>query len=61
VPSIAQYGPYRLFFYAAKIWLDPVILAQSGGFGRKEISEVLDIVSQHEESILRSWNEFFEH
>lgn len=78
MPTIAQIGPYRLFFYSsdrnepvhvhveredkvAKVWLDPVALEQSGGFGRKEISDVLDIVSQHEKSILRSWNEFFEH
>ncbi|MCX7037750.1 MAG: DUF4160 domain-containing protein [Spirochaetes bacterium] len=70
MPTIAQHGPYRLFFYSgdrdepphvhverddkvAKVWFDPVTLAQSGGFGRKEISDVLDLVSEHEESILR--------
>jgi len=44
-------------------WKDTIKLQRSGSIPLlwKEISDVLDLVSQHEESIKRSWNEFFEH
>ena len=43
----------------AKFWLDPVRLDNSGGFSRKEISEILHHVNEHQSDLLRSWNEFF--
>ena len=43
----------------AKFWLDPVRLDNSGGFNRKEISEIMRHVADHQSDLLRSWNEFF--
>ena len=43
----------------AKFWLDPVRLARSRGFIRKEISRIRRLVVEHREELLESWNEFF--
>ncbi len=57
MPTVATFGPYRVFFYSAdraepvhvhverehkvaKFWLDPVRLARSGGFSRKELGRI---------------------
>ena len=43
----------------AKFWLDPVRLARSTGFSRKEINRVRRLVVEHREHLLERWNEFF--
>ena len=43
----------------AKFWLDPIRLARSSGFSRKEINRVRGLVVEHREQLLESWNEFF--
>jgi len=43
----------------AKFWLDPVRLARSHGYGRKEINKLRELVDQHQGQLLESWNEFF--
>lgn len=43
----------------AKFWLDPVRLGRSRGFRRKEINRVRELVEEHREQLLESWNEFF--
>jgi hypothetical protein len=43
----------------AKFWLDPVRLERSRGFKRKEIGRVRELVEQHQQHLLESWNEFF--
>jgi hypothetical protein len=43
----------------AKFWLDPVRLQNSGGFRRAEISRMQKLVEENRESLLRSWNEYF--
>jgi hypothetical protein len=43
----------------AKIWLDPLRLASSGGFGRREISAVLAIVQLRRLELLEAWNAYF--
>jgi hypothetical protein len=43
----------------AKFWLSPVRLASSGGFRRREISEVERIVLDERERFLEAWNDFF--
>ena len=43
----------------AKFWIDPVRLQNSGGFKRKEISRVQDIVREHQGEILEKWHEHF--
>ena len=42
-----------------KFWLDPVRLARSGGFGRREINRFQHLVDENGEHLLRSWNELF--
>lgn len=43
----------------AKFWLSPVRLQESGGFNRKDISTIQDLVEEHQQDLLGSWNEFF--
>jgi len=45
----------------AKFWLDPVRLARSGGFGRREVQRIQKLVEQNEVYLLRSWNDYFGH
>ena len=45
----------------AKIWLDPVRLASSGGFRRREIVRIISLVWEHHQQLLGAWNEFFTH
>jgi hypothetical protein len=45
--------------YEAKFWLDPVRLARSRGFSRKEINRVRELVAANRQQLLESWNEFF--
>jgi len=44
----------------AKIWLDPVRLERSRGFRRQEINRIRELVEEHREQLLESWNEFFQ-
>jgi hypothetical protein len=43
----------------AKVWLDPVRLEESGGFSRTEINRILSYVSEHEQELLRGWDDYF--
>ena len=43
----------------AKFWLDPVRLQTSRGFGKSETSRLLRLVEDNTDSLMRSWNEFF--
>jgi hypothetical protein len=43
----------------AKVWLDPVRLAESGGFGRAEIRRLETLVRDNAEQLRRAWNEYF--
>ena len=43
----------------AKFWLDPVRLEDSRGFHRKEINRIRDLIEEHREQLMESWNEFF--
>lgn len=43
----------------AKFWLDPVRLQNNGGFGAKEINRIHRLIEEHQEGLLRSWNEHF--
>jgi hypothetical protein len=44
---------------AAKFWLDPVRLQWSTGFSSKEIRRIEKIVVDNQQSLLESWDEFF--
>ena len=43
----------------AKFWLQPVHLANSAGFGAKELNQLLHLVREHESLFVEAWNEFF--
>jgi hypothetical protein len=45
--------------YFKPVWLSPVRLQESGGFNRKDISTIQDLVEKPQQDLLRSWNEFF--
>lgn len=44
----------------AKLWLSPVRLAQSRGFKSQELNRVRQLVEEHQISLRRSWDEYFE-
>lgn len=43
----------------AKFWLDPIRLERSGGFSRKEIRQIHNIIQENHSEILEAWNEYF--
>jgi len=76
MPTVAQIGPYRFFFYSnegdesphihvkreakiAKLWLDPVAVASSGGFPSHELREIERIVTEYRTDWVEAWNEYF--
>ncbi len=43
----------------AKFWLDPVRLARSGGFSRKELRQIEVLLQEHEDELIEAWHEYF--
>jgi hypothetical protein len=43
----------------AKLWLLPVALARSIGFGAKELRTVEQLIVDHETELLEAWHEYF--
>jgi hypothetical protein len=43
----------------AKFWLDPVRLQTCGRFSRTEINRIQNLMEDNRETLVRSWNEFF--
>ncbi|MBW6485534.1 MAG: DUF4160 domain-containing protein [Syntrophales bacterium] len=43
----------------AKFWLEPVRLANSGGFNRLELSGIFKIIEVNVDKILEGWHEYF--
>jgi hypothetical protein len=43
----------------AKLWLEPVRLEESHGFGRAEIARIQRLVEENAALLLRSWHEYF--
>lgn len=43
----------------AKLWLDPVRLDKSRGFGVPELRRIERLVADQRESLLREWDAFF--
>jgi len=42
----------------AKIWLSPVAVADSGRFSRRDINQILAIVTAQREEMLEDWNDY---
>jgi hypothetical protein len=45
--------------HVAKLWLDPVRLARSGGFRAPELREITDLVARHQGPLLEAWHDHF--
>lgn len=45
--------------YKAKFWLQPVRLQNSGGFKRKELNRIQELIEENQVRFLEEWNEFF--
>ncbi|BCO32030.1 hypothetical protein TspCOW1_21330 [Thiohalobacter sp. COW1] len=43
----------------AKFWLDPVRLQRSGGFTRRDIARIHEIIEQHHSVFLEAWDDYF--
>lgn len=43
----------------AKFWLDPIRLQRSGGFSRKEVRQIHNIIKQQHLELLEAWNDYF--
>ena len=43
----------------AKFWLKPVRYERSAGFTRREILSLERLVAEHQEKLLRSWDDYF--
>ena len=44
----------------AKLWLEPVSLAESHGYNRVELRRIQGLVEENKELFLREWYEHFE-
>jgi hypothetical protein len=45
--------------HLAKFWLQPVRLQNSGGFKRKELNRIQELVEENQERFIEVWNEYF--
>jgi hypothetical protein len=43
----------------AKVWLENVVLAGSGGFSARDLGDVLRLVRGHRDAFLEAWHGFF--
>ena len=43
----------------AKFWLEPVRLQRSGGFTRRDIAQIHEIIKQHHSVFLEAWDDYF--
>ena len=43
----------------AKLWLDPVSLADSLGFSGRELRRIEQIVVEHNQELLEAWDDYF--
>ena len=43
----------------AKFWLIPIRLQSSGGFTRREINRIHQLIEQHHAQFVEDWHEYF--
>jgi hypothetical protein len=43
----------------AKFWLLPISLASNHGFRARELNEIEQLVSEHEQAFVEAWNDYF--
>jgi hypothetical protein len=44
---------------SAKFWLQPVRFASNYGFPARELRVIETIITEHQDVLLRAWNDFF--
>ena len=44
---------------SAKFWLAPVALSRNLGFSAQELRTIERLLTQHEETLLEAWNDYF--
>lgn len=75
MPTVLRVGGYQLIMFTsdhppahvhvrregrlAKVQLDPVQFARTGGFNAREQSTILEIVRSHQEMLLAEWSKLF--
>lgn len=42
-----------------KFWLNPVAMAKNRGFPGHELNQIARLVTQHEQTLLEAWHEYF--
>jgi hypothetical protein len=45
--------------FEAKLWLDPIRLERSRGFGRAELRRIEALVASNEPFLVKEWHEYF--
>ena len=43
----------------AKLWLEPVSVANSSGFPAQELNKLLDLVEENQVTLMEAWNGYF--
>ena len=43
----------------AKFWLEPVTVANDGGFPQNELNRIEALVQDHQVALLKAWHDFF--
>ena len=43
----------------AKLWLDPLAVERTGGFGAAELNRIAQLVRDHQNHLLEQWHGFF--
>ncbi|MCP4624803.1 MAG: DUF4160 domain-containing protein [bacterium] len=43
----------------AKFWLIPIRLQSSGGFTRREINRIHQLITEHHNQLVEDWHEYF--
>lgn len=43
----------------AKIWLEPVRLEHSSGYGQSELTRIFVVLLEHHHKLIEAWNAFF--
>ncbi|NOX62390.1 MAG: DUF4160 domain-containing protein [Chloroflexi bacterium] len=43
----------------AKIWLQPVVVQYNRGYNSAELNRILKLTRQHQQELLKAWNDYF--
>jgi hypothetical protein len=45
---------------SAKFWLQPLQLAANSGYNSRELTQVVELIEQHQGALLEAWREYFD-